>query len=168
MWWHSNHVPYLNIMMAFPRYGDSHVKDKTVVRLSYLQHLQHLQPILQHRDPYTCKMAALYWDSPLNIHLITLNSRYISKNVLTQDSFLSAMDIDGKFMAMPWDCFKICHDNTIVFWCAKQLLNFDDYVKFYWNSSLCKDDVFHAFFSVGLWLIVIEFLNLFCEKLIFW
>ena len=28
--------PHLNIETVFPRYGDSHVKDKMVARLSYL------------------------------------------------------------------------------------------------------------------------------------
>ena len=35
--------------------GDSHVKDKTVVRPSYLQHV----------DPYTGKTTSKYWDGPL-------------------------------------------------------------------------------------------------------
>ena len=35
--------PCLNIKTIFPRHGDSHVKDKTVTRLSYLYH----------GDPYT-------------------------------------------------------------------------------------------------------------------
>ena len=43
------------ILAVFPRYGDSHVKDKTVTRLSYLQH----------GDPYTGKSASVYWDCPL-------------------------------------------------------------------------------------------------------
>ena len=44
----------LNIMTVFPRYVDSHVKDKTVARPSYLQH----------GDPHTGKTASLYWDDP--------------------------------------------------------------------------------------------------------
>ena len=36
-------------------YGDSHVKDKTVARPSYLSH----------GDPYTGKAIFLYWDGPL-------------------------------------------------------------------------------------------------------
>ena len=44
----------LNIKTVFPRYGESHVKDKTVARLSYLKH----------RDPYTGKTTSLYWDGP--------------------------------------------------------------------------------------------------------
>ena len=44
----------LNIKTVFPRYGDSHVKDKTVLRLSYLKHW----------DLYTGKTTSLYWDSP--------------------------------------------------------------------------------------------------------
>ena len=47
-------APSQYIKTIFPRYGDSHVKDKTVVRLSYLSH----------GDPYTGKMTSLYWDSP--------------------------------------------------------------------------------------------------------
>ena len=41
---------------VFPRYGDSHVKDKTVVRLSYLFH----------GDPYNGKTTSLYCDGPQN------------------------------------------------------------------------------------------------------
>ena len=44
----------LNIETIFPRYEDSHVKDKMVVRLSYLKH----------EDPYTDKMTSFYWDAP--------------------------------------------------------------------------------------------------------
>ena len=46
--------PRLNIKTVFPRYGDSHVKDETVTRPSYLFH----------GDPYAGKTASLYWDSP--------------------------------------------------------------------------------------------------------
>ena len=46
--------PHLNIKTIFPRYGDSHVKDKAVVRLSYLYY----------GDPYTGKTTSLYWDGP--------------------------------------------------------------------------------------------------------
>ena len=46
--------PRLNIKTVFPRYGDSHVKDKTVMRPSYLSH----------GDPYTGKTTYLYWDGP--------------------------------------------------------------------------------------------------------
>ena len=41
--------PWFNIKTVFPRYGDSHVKDKTVARPSYLQH----------GDPYTGKTTSL-------------------------------------------------------------------------------------------------------------
>ena len=41
--------PCLKKRTVFPRYGDSHVKDKTVARLSYLLN----------GDPYTCKMSSL-------------------------------------------------------------------------------------------------------------
>ena len=37
-------------------YGDSHVKDKTVIRPSYLSH----------GDPYIGKTISIYWDSPLD------------------------------------------------------------------------------------------------------
>ena len=47
--------PRLNIKTVFPRYGDSHVKDKTVARPSYLLH----------GDPYAGKTTSLYWDGPL-------------------------------------------------------------------------------------------------------
>ena len=47
--------PRLNIKTVFPRYGVSHVKDKAVVRPSYLWH----------GDPYTGKTTSLYWDSRL-------------------------------------------------------------------------------------------------------
>ena len=40
----------LNIKTIFPRYEDSHVKDKTVVRPSHLKH----------GDPYTGKTTSLY------------------------------------------------------------------------------------------------------------
>ena len=46
--------PRLNIKTLFPRYGDSHDKDKTVARPSYLWH----------RNPCTDKMIYLYWDGP--------------------------------------------------------------------------------------------------------
>ena len=46
--------PHLNIKIVFPKYGDSHGKDKTVARPSYLYH----------GDPYTDKMTSFYWDSP--------------------------------------------------------------------------------------------------------
>ena len=46
--------PRLNIKTVFPRYGDSHVKDKTVARPSYLSH----------GDPYIGKTISLYWDGP--------------------------------------------------------------------------------------------------------
>ena len=45
---------HLNIKTVFPRYGDSHVKDKTVVRQSYLYH----------GNSYTSKMTSLYCDGP--------------------------------------------------------------------------------------------------------
>ena len=41
----------LNIKTVFPRYGDSHVKDKTVERPSY-------------GDPYAGKTTPSYSDSP--------------------------------------------------------------------------------------------------------
>ena len=46
--------PRLNTKTVFPRYGDFHAKDKTVVRPSYLLH----------GDPYTGKTTSLYWDAP--------------------------------------------------------------------------------------------------------
>ena len=46
--------PRLNINTVFPRYGDYHVKDKTVVRPSYLQY----------GDSYTGKATSLYCDGP--------------------------------------------------------------------------------------------------------
>ena len=46
--------PCLSIKTVFPRYGDSHVKDKTVARPSYLNM----------RIP-TGKTTSLYWDGPL-------------------------------------------------------------------------------------------------------
>ena len=46
--------PHLNIKTSFPRYEDSNVKDKTVVRQSYIHH----------GDPCTGKMSSLYWDGP--------------------------------------------------------------------------------------------------------
>ena len=50
--------PWFNIKTAFPRYGDSHVKDKTVAR---------------HGDPYTGKTTSLYWDGPLGLMVERLN-----------------------------------------------------------------------------------------------
>ena len=44
----------LNIKTVFPSYGDSHVKDKTVAKLSYLKH----------GDPYMDKTTSLYWNAP--------------------------------------------------------------------------------------------------------
>ena len=41
---------HLNIKTVFPRYGDSHVKDKMVAK---------------HGDPYIGKTTALYWDGRL-------------------------------------------------------------------------------------------------------
>ena len=46
--------PRLNIKTIFPGYGDSHVKDKTVSRPSYLLHGDH----------YTGKTVYWYWDTP--------------------------------------------------------------------------------------------------------
>ena len=46
--------PRLNMKTVFPRQGDSHVKDKTVARLSYFPH----------GNPYTAKMTFLHWDGP--------------------------------------------------------------------------------------------------------
>ena len=46
--------PLLNIKTIFPRYGDSHVKDKMVSQPSYLKH----------GDTYTGKTTSLYWDGP--------------------------------------------------------------------------------------------------------
>ena len=43
--------PHLNIKIIFPRYGDPHVKDETVVRPSHFWH----------GDPYTSKTTSLYW-----------------------------------------------------------------------------------------------------------
>ena len=51
--------PCLNIKTVFSRYGDSHVKDKTVARPSYLWH----------GDPYTGKTTSLYWKDPLCLTL---------------------------------------------------------------------------------------------------
>ena len=51
---HKPSGPCLNIKAIFPKYGDSRVKDKTVVRPSYLWH----------GDPYTGKTTSLYWDAP--------------------------------------------------------------------------------------------------------
>ena len=48
-------APRLNIKTIFPRYWDSHVKDKTVARPSYLKP----------GDPFTGKTTWLYWDDPL-------------------------------------------------------------------------------------------------------
>ena len=45
----------VNIKTIFPRYGDSHVKDKMVMRPSYLWY----------GDPYTGKTTSLYWAGPL-------------------------------------------------------------------------------------------------------
>ena len=46
--------PCLNIKTVFPGYGDSNVKDKTVVRRSYLYN----------GVPYTAKTVLLYLDEP--------------------------------------------------------------------------------------------------------
>ena len=46
--------PCLNKMTIFHRYGDSHIKDKTVMRLLYPYH----------GDPYNSKMTSLYWNDP--------------------------------------------------------------------------------------------------------
>ena len=52
----SAHMPLCNnIKTVFSQVGDSHVKDKTVLRQSYLLH----------EEPYTGKTASLYWDGPL-------------------------------------------------------------------------------------------------------
>ena len=47
----------------FSRYGDSHVKDKMVMRLSYLKHV----------DPYTGKTTSLYWNGPQGIDIQNTN-----------------------------------------------------------------------------------------------
>ena len=46
----------LSINTIFSRYRDSHDKDKTVVRLSYLYH---------NGNPYIGKTASSYWDAPM-------------------------------------------------------------------------------------------------------
>ena len=51
------HGPRLNIKTVFPRYGDSHVKHKTVARPSYLQY----------GGFYTGKTIFLYSDAPPEI-----------------------------------------------------------------------------------------------------
>ena len=48
--------PRFNIKTVFFRYGDTHIKDKTVARPSYLYNC----------DPYTGKTTSLYWDSLLD------------------------------------------------------------------------------------------------------
>ena len=57
----------LNIKTIFPRYGDPHVKDKTVVRPSYFQH----------GDPYTGKTTSLYWDGPQGPSIIRLSGTFL-------------------------------------------------------------------------------------------
>ena len=61
--WEGVPGPCLNIKTVFPRYGDSHVKDKTVDRPSYLWH----------GDPYTGKTTSLYWDGPW---VVTVNHKW--------------------------------------------------------------------------------------------
>ena len=53
--WSATPGPHFNIKTIFPRYGDSHVKDKTVTKPSYLKH----------GDPYTGKTTSLCWDTPI-------------------------------------------------------------------------------------------------------
>ena len=48
-------------VLVLPRYGDSHVKDKMVARLSYLKH----------EDPYSGKMISLHWDAHTRYHIIS-------------------------------------------------------------------------------------------------
>ena len=65
--------PRLNIKTIFPRYGDSHVKDMTVARPSYLSH----------GDPYTGKTTSLYWDGPLDELPQTLLDKWATTSKLT-------------------------------------------------------------------------------------
>ena len=56
-WWPTilqKRGPHFNIKTIFPRYGDAHVKDKTVTRPSYLYS----------GALYTGKTTSLYWDCP--------------------------------------------------------------------------------------------------------
>ena len=59
--------PCLNIKTVFPRYGDYHVKDKTVVRPCNLKHW----------DPYTGKTTSLYWDGPWSLENMDLAKFFI-------------------------------------------------------------------------------------------
>ena len=59
-------LPRFNIKTIFPRYGDSHVKDKTVVRPYHLYYA----------GPYTGKTTFLNWDNPQVPRLLTNINRY--------------------------------------------------------------------------------------------
>ena len=65
--------PCLNIKTVFPRYGDSHVKGKTVARSSHLKN----------GDPYIGK-TSLYWDGP-QVSLIYFTHWYL-RSCLTHGS----------------------------------------------------------------------------------
>ena len=52
--WKQDPAPRVHIKTGFPRYGNFHVKDKTVVRPSYLNR----------GDPYTGKTTSLHLDGP--------------------------------------------------------------------------------------------------------
>ena len=68
------------------KYGDSHDKDKTVVRPSYLYH----------EDPYTGKIAFWYWDG--GSHSISLTHCGLNKKVdILQMTFSYFLE---------WGCFK--------------------------------------------------------------
>ena len=65
-WWkvivvHEYTGSCLNIKAIFYRYGDSHVKDNTVARPSYLQH----------GDPYPGRTTSLYYDAR-HLYIVTL------------------------------------------------------------------------------------------------
>ena len=63
--------PRLNIKTVFPRYGDSHVKDKTVAR---------------HGDPYTGKTTSLYWDVPEPFQWFYINGKIKTSQSISNSS----------------------------------------------------------------------------------
>ena len=75
--------PCLNVKTVVPKYGDSHVKNKTVSRPSYLYH----------GDPYAGKTASLYWDGPQGFYSLYDKTSYIQISWIHQAMRLGVLII---------------------------------------------------------------------------
>ena len=88
--------PCLNIKTIFPRYGDSHVEDKTALWPSYLQH----------GNPHTWERWSLYWD--MGIPILLKLHLYIETGSWSPSS-ISA----GAGPELGWWCIQFWHVNLL-------------------------------------------------------